>query len=386
MASATNDTLGAAVHDAALILAEKLRPQILELENAGKNLKAEIARVKAEHARDVEYYLNEIDGLKQHANLLQERVAEIIPRPPLHQHDPDEPRPVITLDFDGTIKPQIQQGDGGTFPLMKNADPFPKVKNWLDRWYSRGACIHVATAALYYAGPQDLEIYNARLNMLTGWKSEFGMPISLFLPKVPSDLYYDDRMVVVPGDPTLKPAIKFVPDWDVVGTLVEADLKKRFDIVDGLWTRKEKKRVGTEYDEFPDIKDYPIDHPRGYSGPRLDVDMHRTLSLSSSSLRYAPPRPNAREVITEYYNRGITIRISCAGWNPKTHSFEDAQRRLAGIRQWLLENSIPYDRIVTKDHADAYIDDKGFRWTDWLADKPGILKRLPITEAYKHGD
>src|SRR6266568_1645478 len=107
------------IHDAALIAAERIRPKILALEGAGKALKAELAHVREEHQRDVQYYLEQINGLRENETLLQERIAEFIPRPPLHQHDPDEPNPVITLDFDGTIKPQIQMGDGGTFPLIK---------------------------------------------------------------------------------------------------------------------------------------------------------------------------------------------------------------------------------------------------------------------------
>src|SRR5437016_4175484 len=119
MADVAEETLNGVIHDAALILASRLRPRILELENAGKTLKAELGLVKEAHQKDVQYYIDQISGLKQNETLLQERIAEFLPRPPIHQHDPDEPHPVITLDFDGTIKPQIQIGDGGTFPLAK---------------------------------------------------------------------------------------------------------------------------------------------------------------------------------------------------------------------------------------------------------------------------
>lgn len=390
MASNVDQSLSAAIHDAALIVASRMRPRILELEKAGKSLKVELATAKQEYQRDLEYYLGQVSTLKEENRLLlQERAAEFINRPVEHIHDPDEPNPVITLDLDGTIKPQVRRGDGGNYPLTDDyAVLFPKVKKWLDRWSARKACIHVATAGLYYGGISDLEVFQARQVMLASWKAEWGVPIQIFLPKVPSDIYYDDRMIVVPGDPSLdkNEGRKFTPDWDLIGVQVESDLAKRFDLIDGEYIRKPKNRIGKEIEDWPDLKDWPRDFPRGYSGPRIDVDMHRTLSLASSSLRLAPPRPNARDVMAEYYRLGVSIRVSCAGWNPKTHSFADWQRRLAAIRMWLQQNSIPYDRIATKDHADIYIDDKGFRFTDWLADRPGILKRLPQEEAYRHGD
>jgi hypothetical protein len=387
MTNGVDESLSSAIHDAALIVAARMRPQLLELVNAGRALKKELADTKIEHQKNIEYYLNQLSGVKEeNRTLLAERAAEFLARPPEHIHDPDDPQPVITVDLDGTLKPQVKRGDGGNYPLTDDfAIPFPKVKKWLDRWTARKACIHCASAGLYF-GKEDTEVFMARQVMLQSWKAEWGLPLQIFLPKVGSDIYYDDRMTLVPGDPALdeNEGKRFIPDWDLVGMQVEKDLNKRFDLINGVYVRKEKKRVGVEIEEWPTLTEWPRDSPRGYSGPRLDVDMHRTLSLASSSLRLAPPRLNARDVLSEYYQLGITVYISCAGWNPKTHSLIEWQNRLAGIRMWLQQNSIPYDRIVSKDHADSYIDDKGFPFMDWVGDRPAILKRLPHTDAYRY--
>lgn len=338
---------------------------------------------KDARAKDVEWYISKTSQLEEQKHLLEEQVAELLPRPKSHWHDPDEPRPVLTFDFDGTLKPQIWKGDGGNYPLTdKYSDPFSGVKKWLDRWKSRGACLHIATAGLYYDGPAGLEVYLARLAMVDSWCKRYGIPIDLILPKIPVDAYYDDRMVEIPGNPAMKDGLTPPPDWDKIGTFAEQEMERRFFLDDtGLWTRKEKKRIGEEIEDWPDDKLFK-DHPRGYSGPKLDVDMHRTLSQSSSSMRVAPPRPNAVETMLEYYESGITITVSCAGWHRRTHSQIDSIRRLAGIRQWLAQWSVPYDRVAEKDHADLYFDDKGVRWSDWLADRPRIRAKLPKSIDY----
>lgn len=348
---------------------------------AAQNLQAE----KEARAQDVEWQISQIAKLEEEKNLLAEQVAEVIPRPKEHWHDPDEPRPVLTFDLDGTLKPQVGKGFGGNYPLTdKNSDPFPLVKKWMDRWKGYGACIHIATAGLYSDGPQGLEIFEARMAMLKAWVMRYGLPVDLILPKIPADVFYDDRMVEVSGDPALKDVSTFVPDWDQLGEEAEKRMALRFYFDDqGLWTRKEKKRIGEEIESWPDDKLFR-DHPRGYSGPRLDVDMHRTLSNASSSLRTAPPRPDAIESIRELYESGITITVSCAGWNRRTHSLVESIQRLAGIRQWLGQWSVPYDRVAEKDHADLYFDDRGVRYTDWRGDLPRIRAKLP--KAIGYGD
>jgi hypothetical protein len=322
--------------------------------------------------------------------LLQEHVAEFTKRPAAHTHDPDEPNPVLTFDLDGTLKPQVDRGDGGNYPLIdEDSTPFPDVKKWLDRWKARKACIHVATAGLhYYSNPNDLEVYHARLEQLQGWANRWGLPVDIFLPKVGVDVHYDDRMITVPGDPALKKeeVQKSIPDWNEIGSQAETAMVKRFSLDNGIWTRVPKNRIGDEIEDWPGPEDYPRDFPRGYSGPKIDVDMHRTLSEASSSLRTGSVRPGAIDVLNKLYGMGVTILISCAGWNPMTHDRQDAMRRLWAIRKWLQENSVPYDRIVTKDHADLYFDDKGIRHTNWETDLPLILKKLPISESYTHGD
>jgi hypothetical protein len=333
---------------------------------------------KDARSRDVEWYISKMSVLEEEKLLLSEQIAELIPRPKEHWHDPDEPRPVMTFDLDGTLKPQARKGDVGNYPLTDRfSNPFSGTKKWLDRWKSRGACIHLATAGLYYDGPNGLEVYLARLSMLESWIKRYGLSIDLILPKIPADVYYDDRMIEVPGNPSLTDKLTPPPDWDEIGEKAEKEMERRFFIDEaGIWTRKEKKRVGEEIETWPDDKLFR-DHPRGYSGPRIDVDMHRTLSMSSSSMRVASPREGSVEVMRMYYEKGITLTISCAGWNRQTHTQVDSIRRLAGIRQWLGQWSVPYDRVTEKDHADLYFDDKGVKFSDWVADVSKIEAKLP---------
>jgi hypothetical protein len=347
--------------------------------SASHNLQTE----KESRAQDVEWYISKLATLEEDRTLLEEQIAEITPRTKDHWHDPDEPRPVLTFDFDGTLKPQIAKGDGGNYPLTdKWSDPFPDVKKWLDRWKSRGACLHLATAGLYLDGSNDFEVYQARVSMLQSWQRRYGLPIDLILPKVPVDVYYDDRMIEIPGDPSMIDGPGPAPDWNEIGELAEKEMDRRFFLDEAsLWTRKDKKRIGEEIEAWPDSKLFR-DHPRGYSGGRLDVDMHRTLSSASSSMRVAPPRDQAVETVRDFYRDGVTITVSCAGWHRQTHTLVDSTRRLAGIRQWLQQWSVPYDRVAEKDHADLYFDDKGVRFTGWRADVPKIKAKLPNTIAY----
>lgn len=376
------------------LLAERIARPLLErihnLDRLADQLKlelgsarTELVQEKSKHAKDVEWYIGKATLLQEEKSILEEQIAELLPRPKEHQHDPDEPRPVITFDFDGTVKPQISKGDGGNYPLTdKYSDPFPQVKKWMDRWKSRGACLHLATAGLYYDGPAALEVYYARLAMINGWYKRYGLPFDIVLPNIPADAYYDDRMTEVPGDPSMTDKLVPPPDWDEIGETVEQHLDRRFELNEfGIWERKNKKRIGTEIEDWPDA-DLFKDRPRGYSGGRVDVDMHRTLSQASSSMRVAPPMEYAVESMHKMFRDGITLYVSCAGWNPKTHSLMDSIRRLAGIRQWLQKWSIPYDRVTSKDHADEYINDKGVKRTAWKDDLPRIYEKLPKTISY----
>ncbi len=49
---------------------------------------------------------------------------------------------------------------------------------------------------------------------------------------------------------------------------------------------------------------------------------------------------------------------------------------MAALRQYMADNAIPFDNIVTKDHGDIYVDDKGIRAVDWKADIPRIETKL----------
>src|SRR5437899_1601780 len=186
------DDLDAWAHKLAQPLLQRLR----QIDQVGDRLLLELSSTRSRWAQDVAYYIEKSKHLEEEVALLSERVGELVPRPKEHQHDPDEPRPVLVFDLDGTLKPQIHSGDGGNYPMSgDSAQPFPGVKEWLDRWKSRGCCLHIATAGLYYGSPEDIEVYSARLRMIESWVAENGLPIDLAISKVPSDCYYDDRMI-----------------------------------------------------------------------------------------------------------------------------------------------------------------------------------------------
>lgn len=275
-----------------------------------------------------------------------------------HRHPHDTPRPVIGFDLHRTLTPATG------FPMEA---PYPGVKRAMDRWAGRGACLHITTAALDH---QDRELVAVREAMVWAWVREYGLPVGAVLPKPHADRYVDDRMVVVPEDPASV-------DWDLVAGDVDAMLDVRFAVgEDGLYFRTDHASVGDEVEDWPELADVPADQPRGFSTPTLYVDLHRTALQASGSTKRAEPMPGARDAIGGFYDEGYQVVLGCAGWNPATHDDGDWQHRLAGLIQEVREDGIPYDRIVTVDHNDVRVDDKGFHFTNWPADRPKIAALL----------
>lgn len=296
---------------------------------------------------------------RNYVALLQEKIAETHKRPKDHLHGTEAGgNPVLVFDFDGTLQPNPR----GAYPLT-TVEPAPGLKQALDGFVARGACLHVATVGLFLQDPQE---YAARYIQLDSWMKRHGLPIDLLLPKVPADCYYDDRMVTVtPGS-----------DWRTIAEDAQSRLSKRFDLVEGKWLRKDRKETGSEVSEFPDPSTSPQERPRGFSGPVLDADLHRCVLQASSSDRMSKAMPGAKEVLTDLYNKKVIINLSCAGWNPATHTKEVYEQKLANLRTNLAEEGIPYDSLVSKDHGDLFFDDKGITFKDWKKDKSALVVGL----------
>lgn len=359
---------------AAARLADAMRPILAEFERDADRAAGHMRELRSalrssdDSLRTVraayELLANEHQSLiAERAQLLLrlERAPELTPRPKAHWHDPDDPEPVIVMDLDKTLRPTA------AYPMVD--EPFIGVKQGLDRLRTRGCCLHIATGGTYY-GSEDMDLAKVRQAQIEDWCATHGLPIGIVLPKVVADVYLDDRMIFVPPD----------PDWKALVDQVEEALTKRFDLKGNQWQRKPKDRIGKEIEDWPDYDTIPPDQPRGFSGAKLDIDFHRTLSTASSSLREAPPQPDAIKSIAHLYGLGVTIQLSCAGWNPADHDRNDARRRVAALRQWCQLNGVNYDRIVAKDHGDVYLDDKGIRYEPngggWKKALPAVIKRL----------
>lgn len=344
--------------------------ELKEVINAADSLAQKIALLYegriSELEQDNERILQEVHSSRLRLEaLVQERASEVVPRPKPHRHTTDDPQPVLCFDFDGTLKPNPH----ASFPL-DDIEPFPGVKAALDRFASKGACLHLTTASLHVGSPQDMEIYFARQCLLECWLVEHGLPIGLLLPNIPSDVFYDDRMVPVSDN----------PDWAALCDDAEERLTKRFDLKNGIWMRRPKDHKGDKLSEWPDPASVPGDSPRGFSGPRLDADLHRTVLDSSSSERAGEPKPGAAKALTELYDAGVTVNLSCAGWNPAFRTPEESRARLAALRVQIRDAGIPYDRLVTKDHGDLFFNDKGIQHIDWKSDFKLIKNMLDKNE------
>lgn len=292
-----------------------------------------------------------------------ERPTEVTPRDPQHVHDQNgkvDDQPCVAIDLNETITPAL------TYPL--DAPPYPGIKLLLDRLKSQGACIHCTSAGLYVGDDHDIPVQEARIAMCEAYATQYGLPIDIWLPKAPADVYVDDRMVPMPPS----------KDMMAVGAGVDAVLKRRFDMgEDGLWHRKDNADVGHPITDWPDGSEIGGDQPRGFSGPIVDIDVHGTTLNATSSERRGAAMPGAVDAISSLYNAGVTIHLSCAGWNPATKDDPAVvEKRLAGQRQQIRSEGIPYDRLTSKDHCEVYIDDKGVMFTTWDETLPQIVAKL----------
>src|SRR5215472_4328214 len=297
-----------------------------------------------------------------HRAVLKEAVYTTGRRDAAHDHSTEAGElPVVVFDLHGTLTPS----DGFTAPGMPGSmlPPFPGVREGMDLLVAGGCCLHLCTAAL---SPYHIpDVLTARRALIDGYITAYGLPISFVSGKVGAHVYYDDRMVpVVAGD------------WSAVMKRVLQKLGKRFDMgSDGIWRRKDIPDTGQAF-EMPDPASIPADQPRGLSVPVLDVDLHRCLLQASSSRLQGPGlKPGALDALRQLYPR-FTVNLSCAGWDPATHTPEESAQRLAGLRQQVRQLGVPYDEMVSKDHADVAVDDKGVEHTTWAADLPLILQKL----------
>lgn len=97
----------------------------------------------------------------------------------------------------------------------------------------------------------------------------------------------------------------------------------------------------------------------------LAVDFDGTLARSEYPNFPAAPLPYARERMQSYREAGFKVVIYSVRTNPIHIDAYEQARRMA---TWMLEQQIPFDAVSVdgKPAADAYIDDKGFAFTDWM--------------------
>jgi hypothetical protein len=352
-------------------LSDTLRPRFREFEREQDRLLAELrslSRTLKRHQVTEALLLEREARLAELSTQAEQRARELVqmerlyattPRPSNHDHPTDAgAAPVIVFDLHRTLT--TSHG----YPL---GPPFEGVKEALDDWASQGVCLHLCTAAL--EPRHDPLILAARLIAAWAWIDQCALPIKWVAGKVGAHTYYDDRMVCVEPD----------GNWDRVRKAINVELDARSEVgPDGIRRLIALGEIGDPYqkDEWPDPDSIPPDQPRGFSTPILDVDVHRCLSQANSSQNLAPPMPGAKEALTKIWEAGFTIHFSCAGWDPTTHTPEEAAQRLAGLQQMVRKLGLPYDQFVSKDHGTCFVDDKGFPFTSWKKDFPALSRRL----------
>lgn len=275
---------------------------------------------------------------------LKQYAPEKKPRPAYHRHDYGQnTMPVLSFDLHRTLTPDIG------YPLV--SDPFDGIKEGMDQFVARGCCLHVCSASLDFP---DQSIDDARQALGMHWFRSKGLPVSFFGPNAEASTRIDDRGITVPEE----------PDWMALWAAAEKMLAKTYDLdkKSGKYVRRaDLTPVGDviDDDEYPDDKDVPMDCPRGFTTPLIDIDMHRTLMPAWGTRRDAAPNPDGVKCIREWYRAGYSIQISCAGWNPSLVDDSDfSAQRAAWQRRYLLQWGIPYDRLVTKDDYDVWFDDR----------------------------
>lgn len=307
--------------------------------------------------RDGRLYVIESAGLER-----KEALYSTERTPAEHDHSTEAgEQPVIVLDLHLTLTPS----NGFTDPAYPGAllPPYPGVKTALDALVAGGCCLHLATAALSpYRPPEILE---ARRKLIAAFLTHYGLPISYVTGKVSARIFYDDRGVPALNRP-----------WPEIYAEVVDRLGARFNVgKDGIWRRKDIPDRGHAY-EMPDPTSIGPDLPRGLSTRIIDIDLHRCLFEASSSKLEAALKPGALESVTQIYEAGYTVHLSCAGWDPMTHPATESAERLAAMRQQVRAFGVPYDQMVSKDHPDVGIDDRYVRHTDWETDLPALLAAL----------
>lgn len=285
---------------------------------------------------------------------VKQYVPEKRPRPAFHRHDYGQnTMPVLAFDLHRTLTPDIG------YPLV--SDPFPGLKEGMDQFVARGCCLHVCTASMDFP---DQQIDDARHALATHWMRAKGLPVTFVGPNAEASSRIDDRGITVPED----------PDWPSLWAQAEKQLAKTYviDKKSGKYVRRDDLNPAgrkIDEDEYPDGEDVPMDCPRGFTTPLIDIDLHRTLMPGWGTRRDAEPEADGVRCIREWYEKGYTIQISCAGWNPAlVDDPKFAEQRSAWQRRYLLQYGIPYDRLVTKDDYDVWFDDRVIPYTgDWEA-------------------
>ena len=289
------------------------------------------------------------------ANIIvrKQYAPEKSPRPAQHRHDYGQnTMPVLAFDLHHTLTPDIG------YPLV--SDPFPGIKEGMDQFAARGCCLHLCSASLDFP---DQDIDAARTGQVYAFLAKNGLPVSFVGPNAEASLRIDDRGIQVPE----------TPDWPSLWALAEKKLAKTYQVDKaGKYQRREDLTpVGRVLDdqEFPDDGDVPPDQPRGFTTPLIDIDMHRTLMPAWGTSRDAKPNPDGARCMREWYQKGYTLQVSCAGWNPAlADNPEVAAAKGAWQRQYLRKYGIPYDRLVTKDDYDVWFDDRVVPYNgDWAA-------------------
>ena len=290
-------------------------------------------------------------------------------RPEYHRHDYGQnTMPVLCFDLHLTLTPDIG------YPLV--SDPFDCVREGMNQFVARGCCLHVMSASLDFP---DQQIDDARQALGMHWFHAKGLPVSFFGPNAEASTRIDDRGITVPED----------PDWDALWDIAEKKLAKTYEIdpKSGKYVRRKDLSPAGDLiadDEYPDPDDVPMDCPRGFTTPLIDIDMHRTLMPAWGTRRDSPPNPDAVKCLREWYADGFSIQVSCAGWNPALiNDPKFSGQRAAWQRRYLGQWGIPYDRLVTKDDFDILFDDRVIPYEgDWGAIDKVIQSRYPDVRSW----
>ena len=100
--------------------------------------------------------------------------------------------------------------------------------------------------------------------------------------------------------------------------------------------------------------------------PTVCLDFDDTLRAPGGE-----PVPGAREACAELRDRGTRLVVSSARFSPIYGELN--AKRAETVDAWLIEQAIEVDALAIRvPDADVYLDDRGWRWTDWEADLPPL--------------